>query len=122
VGIVTNQEGKYLVGQRVAKDRYFGKWEFPGGKIESGESIEQALKREFLEETDLQIRSSEPFMQLNHDYPDRHVALHVQLITDYRGRLQALEGQTLKWVEMDELFELDFLAGNRSILEKLKRL
>lgn len=119
VGVVFNEAGKVLVGQRVVKDRYFQKWEFPGGKLEAGESAQQALIREFREETGINISSSEPLMRVEHDYPDRHVLLHVHTINDFSGEVSALEGQALKWVLVSELTELDFLQGNQVILDKL---
>lgn len=120
VGVVFNHLGEVLVGQRVVKDLYFEKWEFPGGKLEQGETPEQALVREFLEETGIQIRLSKPLMLVEHDYPDRHVRLHVHTINEFSGDVHGLEGQTLKWVSLDALFELDFLQGNQVILDKLK--
>ena len=122
VGVVFNKAGKVLVGQRVVEDRYFEKWEFPGGKLEVGESVEQALIREFQEETGITIEASEPLMRVEHDYPDRHVLLHVHTINDFSGEVCALEGQALKWVLISELKELDFLQGNQVILERLTTL
>jgi len=119
VGVVFDQDGRILVGQRVVKDLYFEKWEFPGGKFEPGETVEQALIREFQEETGIRIRSSAPLMLVEHDYPDRHVRLHVHTIREFDGDVQALEGQQLRWVTLSELNELDFLQGNRVILRKL---
>lgn len=122
VGVVYNKSGHVLVGQRVVKDQYFGKWEFPGGKIEQGESPEQALKREFLEETGLELLNSKALMQLEHDYPDRQVRLYVHTSNAFNGAATELEGQTLKWVKIADLDKLDFLAGNTVILDKLKSL
>ncbi len=119
VGVVFNEIGKVLVGQRVVKDRYYQKWEFPGGKLEVGESVQQALIREFREETGININASEPLMNVEHDYPDRHVLLHVHTIRDFSGVVSALEGQALKWVSVSELGGLDFLQGNQVILDKL---
>jgi len=120
VGVVYNKQGQVLVGQRVVKDRYFQKWEFPGGKLEIGETVDQALAREFLEETSIRILSSKPLMLVDHDYPDRHVRLHVHTIKHFEGDADSQEGQALKWVSLQELNELDFLQGNQVILEKLQ--
>lgn len=122
VGVVFNDQGKVLVGQRVVKDQYFQKWEFPGGKLEQGESPEQALKREFLEETALELLDSKELMLIEHDYPDRQVSLHVYTVFSYKGEATEVEGQTLKWVSVKELDGLDFLAGNQVILDRLKSL
>lgn len=119
VGIVSDQNNRVLVGQRVVRDQYFAKWEFPGGKVEAGETVQQALKREFVEEVGISIARCEPFLQLEHDYPDRHVRLHVRLVLEYSGEPKGLEGQALKWVAKSKLSELDFLKGNDAIIEKL---
>jgi len=120
VGIVYDHLGRVLVGQRVVNDRYYQKWEFPGGKIEAGESVEQALVREFKEEVGIQINSSEDFMLVEHDYPDRHVRLHVRTVKDYSGKVSPLEGQAVKWVQVGDLDKLDFLQGNESMIDALK--
>jgi len=122
VGIVYNADGRILVGQRTVKDRYYQQWEFPGGKLESGESAQQALVREFAEEVGISITHSEPLMELEHDYPDRHVHLYIQEIKHYNGDPKPMEGQSLRWVKIDELRKLDFLQGNQSIINKLENL
>ena len=120
VGVVYNSAGEVLVGQRVVKDQYFEKWEFPGGKLERGETAQQALVREFREETGIHIKASSPLMLVGHDYPDRHVRLHVHTISEFDGDACALEGQALKWVPIIELDQFDFLQGNQIILDRLK--
>jgi len=120
VGILYDELGRVLVGQRTVQDRYFQKWEFPGGKLEPGETAAQALQREFEEEIGVIIDSCQPLMQLDHDYSDRHVRLHVQTISAYRGKVRAMEGQALKWVTLQALGDLDFLQGNRAIIEALE--
>jgi 8-oxo-dGTP diphosphatase len=120
VGVVYNLQGLVLVGQRIVNDMYFQKWEFPGGKLEAGETVEQALNREFQEETGIRILSSRPLMLVEHDYPDRHVRLHVHTISHFEGSGESKEGQALKWVSLQELSKLDFLQGNQVILERLQ--
>ena len=120
VGVVMDDAGRLLVGQRVVQDRYFKKWEFPGGKIEGGESVSSALDREFREEVGISVTASQPLIELVHDYPDRHVRLHVHLISEFAGEVTPLEGQALAWVDFEELEKLDFLAGNQPIIEALK--
>ena len=119
VGVLFNSQGQVLIGQRTVKDRYYQKWEFPGGKLEAGELPQDALVREFSEEVGIEISSSEDFMVLEHDYPDRHVKLYVQLIKDYVGDVWAMEGQALKWVQLEELADIDFLKGNQKIVSLL---
>jgi 8-oxo-dGTP diphosphatase len=119
VGIVFNTLGQVLVGQRTVADQYLGKWEFPGGKIESGESVTQALRRELQEELEIELEHSEDFMTLEHDYSDRNVRLSIQIVTQYSGQPQGAEGQALQWCNLTELDRLDFLSGNQLIIDKL---
>ena len=119
VGVLFNSQGQVLIGQRTVKDRYYQKWEFPGGKLEAGELPQDALVREFSEEVGIEISSSEDFMVLEHDYPDRHVKLYVQLIKGYVGDVWAMEGQALRWVQLKELADIDFLKGNQEITQAL---
>lgn len=119
VGVLFNSQGQVLIGQRTVKDSYYQKWEFPGGKLEAGELPQDALVREFSEEVGIEISSSENFMVLEHDYPDRHVKLYVQLIKDYVGDVWAMEGQALRWVQLKELTDIDFLEGNQKIVSLL---
>ena len=119
VGVLFNSQGQVLIGQRTVKDDYYQKWEFPGGKLEEGESPQDALVREFSEEVGIGISSSENFMVLEHDYPDRHVKLYVQLIKDYVGDVWAMEGQALRWVQLKELTDIDFLEGYQKIVSLL---
>jgi len=119
VGVIFNQEGNVLVGQRTVEDRYFQKWEFPGGKLEKGESPAKALARELYEELAISVESCSELMTLEHDYPDRCVRLYVQVVESYKGAIQGKEGQALKWVALRELADLDVLQGNQPIVERL---
>jgi 8-oxo-dGTP diphosphatase len=96
-GILLDKQGRYLLGQRPAGKPYAGYWEVPGGKIEKGESVFQALKRELLEELGIEIESSEELTVLEHDYPHAYVRLHVSVIRDWSGIPQGCEGQALSW-------------------------
>ena len=117
-GIIA-KEGKVLLGERPEGSSLAGVWEFPGGKLEAGELPEQALIREFREEVGIIISSSEKFMMVKHDYPDRLVTLYVQLIHDHQGEITPMEGQALKWVELEDLGSIDFLKGNQVIVKAL---
>lgn len=121
VGIVFDKDKRVLVGQRTVRDDYFGKWEFPGGKLEEGESPEAALIREFKEEVGIEVLATKYLMQVDHDYSDRQVSLHVYTVDNYEGRVKAMEGQALEWVNLAELNSLNFLKGNQVIIETLLR-
>jgi 8-oxo-dGTP diphosphatase len=97
VGILIQSSGEVLLAQRPEGKPYAGYWEFPGGKVESGEPIVQALKREFVEELGVEIVSAEPWCCVEHVYPHAHVRLHFYLSRAWTGLPQSLEGQALAW-------------------------
>jgi len=96
-GILLDSEGRYLLGQRPAGKPYAGYWEVPGGKVETGETIFQALKRELQEELGIDIQSCEKLTVLEHDYPHAFVRLYVSIIRDWTGTPMGCEGQALSW-------------------------
>ena len=122
VGVVQDEADRLLVGRRPTGKVYAGKWEFPGGKIESGESAWQALVREFSEELDLVVREGHVLFTLRHEYPDRRVSLDVWQVTRFEGIARPLEGQEIRWVSLNELDRLDFLEGNRELLARVRAL
>ncbi len=97
VGILMQADGDVLLGQRPAGKPYAGYWEFPGGKVEPGESVLQALQREFMEELGILVRSAEPWCGVEHVYPHAHVRLHFYISRDWQGEPQSLEGQAFAW-------------------------
>ena len=97
VGILMRRNGDVLLGQRPEGKPYAGYWEFPGGKVEQGESILDALKREFVEELGVQVRSAEAWCGVEHVYPHAHVRLHFYISSDWQGEPQSLEGQAFAW-------------------------
>ena len=121
VGIARDPMGRLLVGQRPARKEYPGKWEFPGGKLEPGESVFKALAREFHEELGLEITRAEPAFVVRHRYPDRSVELNVWRVIDCRGKATGREGQIVCWATPRELAGLDFLDGNQTIVEWIIR-
>jgi 8-oxo-dGTP diphosphatase len=96
-GILLDAEGRYLLGQRPEGKPYAGYWEVPGGKIEEGETVFSALKRELQEELGIDIESSEELTVLEHDYPHAYVRLHVSVIRQWSGTPRGCEGQQLSW-------------------------
>jgi 8-oxo-dGTP diphosphatase len=97
VGILIAPNGDVLLGQRPPGKPYEGYWEFPGGKVEAGEVILDALKREFVEELGLQIVSAVPWCCVEYVYPHAHVRLHFYISRAWRGEPQGLEGQAFAW-------------------------
>ena len=97
VGILMKPNGDVLLGSRPEGKPYAGYWEFPGGKVEAGEAVLDALKREFAEEIGVQLLSAEPWCGVEHVYPHAHVRLHFFISREWRGEPRALEGQQLAW-------------------------
>jgi 8-oxo-dGTP diphosphatase len=100
-GILLDSENRYLLGQRPEGKPYAGYWEVPGGKVEQGETIFQALQRELHEELGIEITSSEELTVLEHDYPHAYVRLYVSIIREWSGVPIGREGQALTWQSLD---------------------
>ena len=101
VGVVLRDDGAVLIGQRVAGKPYAGWWEFPGGKLEAGESVEQALARELHEELGLESVTSTPWVVRGHVYPHATVRLFFRRVRRWRGEPQSREAQALVWRRAD---------------------
>ena len=123
-GILLDSSGRYLLGQRPAGKPYAGYWEVPGGKIEPGESVFDALKRELIEELGIEIHGSEELLVLEHDYPHAYVRLHVSIIRDWSGIPKGCEGQALSWelLSADEPSVGPLLPAAWPMLVRLKAL
>tara|TARA_R110000868_G_scaffold144960_5_gene364592 strand:- start:27156 stop:27602 length:447 start_codon:yes stop_codon:yes gene_type:complete len=119
VGVIINANNQILVAQRHAHQHQGGKWEFPGGKVEIGETVEQALSRELKEEVGIEVTQSESLTQIQHDYPDKSVLLDVQKVTGFIGNACGKEQQAIQWVSLDELTQFDMPEANHTILRCL---
>ena len=97
VGILISNSGQYLLTSRPPGKVYSGFWEFPGGKLEQGESVEQALRRELQEELGLTIGEAQVWREQMVDYPHALVRLHFCKIRDWVGTLEMREGQGFSW-------------------------
>ncbi|WP_404341314.1 8-oxo-dGTP diphosphatase MutT [Pseudoalteromonas mariniglutinosa] len=121
VGVI-KAENSVFICKRPDNKHQGGLWEFPGGKVERGESVFTALQRELLEEVALTIHSSTELLVIEHDYGDKQVRLDVHLLTDFHGEAHGAEGQQGKWVAITELDNYAFPAANVAIIEKIKAL
>ncbi|WP_434927439.1 8-oxo-dGTP diphosphatase MutT [Shewanella sp. HL-SH8] len=119
VGVIINQDNHILLAKRHGHLHQGGKWEFPGGKVEVSETVTEALIRELKEEVNLDVTTSIPFMDIIHDYPDKHVRLDIHLVTDFSNQAKGLEGQQIQWVPINQLQQFDFPEANQAIVDKI---
>jgi len=120
VGVIKRNHQIYI-SKRADQLHQGGLWEFPGGKREANESLEQALARELLEEIGIRVTSQDKFLLIEHDYGDKKVRLDVRLVDGFEGEPVHLEGQTSQWIDIGKLDSVDFPAANKEIVEKLQR-
>jgi 8-oxo-dGTP diphosphatase len=97
VGVLIAPDGRFLLTSRPEGKVYAGCWEFPGGKVEPGESVEQALRRELHEELGITIGPAQPWQVSLHDYPHALVRLHFCKVFAWSGEFQMREGQRMAW-------------------------
>jgi len=121
-GILRDAQGRVLIAERTVDDSMAGQWEFPGGKIDVGEAAVTALARELAEELDIEVLASSHFMSLEHDYPDRQVAISFYLVSKWLRQPQGRDGQDLAWVEPLSLNDRQMLAADKPVLEALRKL
>ena len=112
---------KFLICQRPAHKARGLLWEFVGGKVEPGETKEQALIRECQEELAVTLLVGEVFMEVNHEYPDLNVHLTLFNAAICVGTPQMLEHHDIRWITVDEILQYDFCPADEAILEKLQR-
>jgi 8-oxo-dGTP diphosphatase len=116
--VIRNAQGEILLAQRLAYAHQGGLWEFPGGKREPGESPEQALRRELIEELALQADAMRPLIQIKHDYGDKHILLDVWDVETWSGQPWGREGQVVNW--RADLSALAFPAANEPVLKAVQ--
>jgi 8-oxo-dGTP diphosphatase len=100
VGVLIDASGNFLLTSRPEGKVYAGYWEFPGGKLEAGESVEAALRRELHEELGIEIGATEPWKIELMDYPHARVRLHFCKVFEWRGEFQMREQQAMTWQQL----------------------
>ena len=108
-----------LIAKRAEHQHQGGLWEFPGGKVEMGETVAIALARELKEELGIKVSDASPLMQITHDYGDKAVTLDVWKVQRFSGDARGIEGQPIQWVAIEELRSFQFPAANVAIIEQL---
>lgn len=118
VGVLIDAQGRFLLTSRPPGKVYEGYWEFPGGKLEAGETVAQALRRELQEEIGVTIGAVHAWREKLVDYPHALVSLHFCKVFDWQGELHMHEGQTFAWQTLPVTVE-PVLPGTMPVLEWL---
>jgi len=114
--VIEDGAGHVLLARRPSHLHQGGLWEFPGGKVEAGESVYEALTRELQEELGIQVTEARPLIRIPYDYPDRKVLLDVWRVTGFDNIPHGAEGQQVAWVDKAELTHYAFPAANAPIV------
>ncbi|GGE33678.1 hypothetical protein GCM10007421_04340 [Halopseudomonas oceani] len=114
--VIRDADRRILIAKRPDSAHQGGLWEFPGGKLEKGESRHEALRRELREELGIEIDDARPLIGLHHDYPDKHIQLDVWEVSSFRGSAHGAEGQPVLWVRESQLPQFSFPAANQPIV------
>jgi 8-oxo-dGTP diphosphatase len=121
VGIIADARNRVLVGQRPEGKPMAGEWEFPGGKVRSGEFPLHALRRELGEELGIVVSEAEPFLRQSHRYPELQVHLDVWWVLEFEGQAKPLENQALRWVAAAELDRFPLLPADAPIVTAIRK-
>ncbi len=120
-GVLVNAQGEVLLAQRPEGKIAAGWWEFPGGKIEQGESALQALTRELQEELGVTVRKAAPLIRFHHEYSNRTIVLDTWRVTAFDGEPQGCEGQALRWLSIEKFAEVTPLLPTVVPIERALR-
>lgn len=120
VAAIVNNDDEVLLAKRPDHVHQGGLWEFPGGKLETGEQVIQALQREIKEELGIDISHASPLIQVYHDYADKSVLLDVWRVVAYQGEARGMEGQPIVWQKISQLQYSQFPAANKAIIQALQ--
>ena len=117
--IIHDPEGRIFATQRGYGDMKDG-WEFPGGKMEPGESPEEALKREIFEELETKIQIERLVQTVEYDYPKFHLTMHCYWCRIESGSLTLKEHEAAKWLQLSDLDSVDWLPADQIVVDTLK--
>lgn len=119
-GVLRDPRGRVLLMQRLPGKHLAGLWEFPGGKLEPGETVERALARELREELGIEASAFAPLISLPWRYPEKSVRLHALRVAGWRGEPHAREGHPLRWLPVEEMDPAQMPAADRPIVAALR--
>ncbi len=120
VGVIRDDSGNVLIAQRPAGKSMAGAWEFPGGKLHSGELPLHGLARELREELGIHLKVARHLARYHHDYPEQRVYLYVWIVEAWDGVPASLEGQALKWLQPARLMAEGLLPADLIIAKLLQ--
>jgi 8-oxo-dGTP diphosphatase len=115
------RDGRYLIAKRPGGVHLAGLWEFPGGKREPGETLEECLQRELFEELNVRIDLLVPFQTIRHEYAEKTVELHFFRCTIGEGRATPVDCTEIRWVHPSEMGNYQFPPADRPVIEALQR-
>lgn len=116
------KDGDQILATRRGYGEFINMWEFPGGKIENGETHEDALKREIMEELEISILVDKYLLTVEYDYPDFHLSMHCYLCTSFEGTIHCNDHNAIKWVDGSNIDDLEWLSADIPVVEKAKEL
>jgi 8-oxo-dGTP diphosphatase len=120
VGVIRGPDNTVLAALRASHSHQGGLWEFPGGKLEPGENVNQALQRELEEELGITVLAQSRLCRIAHDYADKSVLLDVWSVDKFSGCPHGQQGQPLRWIPVEQLQMDEFPVANRAIIRRLQ--
>jgi len=120
VGVIIDPEEHILIALRDKHAHQGGLWEFPGGKVEANETVQQALVRELQEELGIKVNAMSPLIKIKHHYTDLSVLLDVWMVDHYQGKPKGCEGQIIKQVKRQQLADFRFPEANQAIINAIQ--
>jgi A/G-specific adenine glycosylase len=120
VAVIRNDQGQILIDRRLSEGLFGGLWEFPGGKIEPGETVQECIRREILEELGIEIEVGEHLISLDHIYTHFQVTLNVYYCRYLGGETQPIACEEIRWVSLSEIDTYPFPKANTKIIAALK--
>jgi len=118
--LVQDEKGRYLITQRRKGSHLAGLWEFPGGKREADESLEQALRRELAEELSARFAVGQRVETVRWEYPERTIVIHFYRCRLESGTIEPREDQAMAWVAPERLSDFDFPPADRDLIARLR--
>jgi 8-oxo-dGTP diphosphatase len=122
VGVLIDDKHCVLLARRLKGTHLAGFWEFPGGKVEAGETVKTALGRELLEELGITVDKTSPLLTVSHDYGEKQVLLDVHRVEAWSGEPFGAEGQPIAWVDAPSLSDFQVPDANAEIMTRVAEL